>query len=137
MSVEVSGAGFTPEPVKQEHQSGVRGLNQMMQAVRESIQAESFERQESVLASSELTAEEIAEAAEEFEAFAQGISRELRFSVDNDLGTPIIRVVDRSSGETIRQIPTEEVVELAQKIRQFNSDDHYDSATGLIIDSRV
>ena len=137
MSVEFSGAGFTPEPIKQEQQASVRDLDQTMQVVRESIQAASAEHEVSVLAPSELTAEEIAEAAEEFAAFAQSLSRELRFSVDNELDTPIIRVVDRSSGETIRQIPTEEVVELAQKIRQLHSDDRYDSATGLFIDSKV
>lgn len=137
MSVEFSGSGVTPEPIKQEQQAGVRDLEQTMQAVRESIQADSVQRQERAQASSELTAEDIAEAADAFAELAQSLNRDLRFNVDNELDTPIIRVIDRSSGEMIRQIPTEEVVELALKIRQYNSDDSYDSATGLFINSKV
>lgn len=137
MSVEFSGSGVTPEPIKQEQKSGVRDLEQTMQAVRESIQADSTQRQERVQASSELTAEDIAKAADAFAELAQSLNRDLRFAVESELDTPIIRVIDRSSGEMIRQIPTEEVVELALKIRQYNSDDSYDSATGLFINSKV
>lgn len=137
MSVEFSGAGFTPEPNRQEQQPGLRDLEQTMQAVRETIQTDSAARLDHVQATSELSAEDIAEAAEEFAQLAQSLNRDLRFNVESELDTPIIRVIDRSSGEMIRQIPTEEVVELALKIRQYNSDDSYDSATGLFINSKV
>lgn len=137
MSVEFSGSGFSPESIKQDQQTGVRDLEQTMQAVRESIQVENSQQEERIHAASELTAEEIAEAAEAFTQLAQSLNRDLRFSVESEIDTPIIRVVDRSSGEVIRQIPTEEVVDLALKIRQYHSDNHYDSATGLFIDSKV
>lgn len=37
------------------------------------------------------------------------IGRNLRFQVDLDRGTPVIQVLDRETGEIIRQIPPEKV----------------------------
>ncbi|MCC5880385.1 MAG: flagellar protein FlaG [Idiomarina sp.] len=136
MSIEFSGAGFSPEPIKQE-QPKEADLEQTMQAVRDAIRSDTAQQNERTSESQQLSADDIAEAAEAFAELAQNMNRDLRFSVSNDLEQPIIRVIDRSSGEMIRQIPSEEVVELALKIRQFNSDETYDSATGLLIDSRV
>lgn len=136
MSVEFSGAGYVPEPIKQE-QGGAADLEQTMQAMRDAIRSDSAQQQASTQAAQELTANDIAQAAEAFAELAQNMNRDLRFSVANELEQPIIRVIDRSSGEMIRQIPSEEVVELALKIRQLNSEEAYDSATGLLIDSRV
>lgn len=136
MSIEFSGAGYTPEPVKKEQVAGA-DLEQTMQAVRDAIRADTAQQTERTSESQQLSPDEIAEAAETFAELAQNMNRDLRFSVDNDLEQPIIRVIDRSSGEMIRQIPSEEIVDLAVKIRQLNSDEAYDSATGLLIDSRV
>jgi flagellar protein FlaG len=36
------------------------------------------------------------------------------FSVDQATGMTIVRIVNRASGEVVRQIPTEEVVRIAQ-----------------------
>ncbi len=38
----------------------------------------------------------------------------LKFEVDKDTDKVIIKVVDRASGEVIRQIPNEEVVRIAK-----------------------
>ena len=40
--------------------------------------------------------------------------QEARFSVDHDTGMTIVTIVNRASGELVRQIPTEEVVRIAQ-----------------------
>lgn len=137
MSVEFAGSGAMPEPLKQEQQAGTRELEQTMQAVRDAIRADNAQQTSQVQEANELSAEDIAQAAESFAELAQSFNRDLRFNVEQELDTPIIRVIDRSSGEMIRQIPSEEVVELALKIRQYNSDDSYDSATGFLIDSKV
>lgn len=137
MSVEFSGSGVVPEPIKQEQQTGMRDIEQTIQAVRQAISIDNAQQNKQVQAANELSAEDIAEAAEVFAELAQRFNRDLRFNVNNDLDTPIIRVIDRSSGEMIRQIPSEEVVELAVKIRQYNSNESYDSATGFLIDSKV
>lgn len=128
---------MVPEPIKQEQQTGMRDIEQTIQAVRQAISIDNAQQNKQVQAANELSAEDIAEAAEVFAELAQRFNRDLRFNVNNDLDTPIIRVIDRSSGEMIRQIPSEEVVELAVKIRQYNSNESYDSATGFLIDSKV
>ena len=48
--------------------------------------------------------------------YIQSIQRDLRFSVDEELEQTIIRVVDRDSGEVIRQIPEDIFLELARRL---------------------
>ena len=43
-------------------------------------------------------------------------SKGLRFQMDETLNRPIISVVDRESGQVLRQLPTEEVVRAARNI---------------------
>ena len=45
------------------------------------------------------------------------IRRELHFSVDESSGRVVVKVINAEDGETIRQIPSEELLQLA---RQFN-----------------
>lgn len=44
----------------------------------------------------------------------------LQFEVDKDTDIVIVKVVDRSSGEVIRQIPNEEVVRIAKLMSDGN-----------------
>ncbi|WP_254693662.1 flagellar protein FlaG [Shewanella sp. MEBiC00475] len=45
------------------------------------------------------------------------MNKGLAFSVDEDSGSAIVKVMDISSGEIIRQIPSDEALELAQKLQ--------------------
>jgi hypothetical protein len=47
-----------------------------------------------------------------------GLGLGLKFSTDKATGTPIITVIDLKSGEVVRQIPSEEVVNF---LRQFEN----------------
>jgi flagellar protein FlaG len=40
------------------------------------------------------------------------------FTVDNQTGITIVKVINRATGELVRQIPTEEVVRVAQLLQQ-------------------
>lgn len=42
----------------------------------------------------------------------------LQFEIDRDTNKVIVKVVDRNSGEIIRQIPNEEVVRMAKAMRE-------------------
>lgn len=44
-------------------------------------------------------------------------AKDLRLSVDRDLDQVVARVVDSESGEIIREVPPEELVELAKTLR--------------------
>lgn len=48
------------------------------------------------------------------------VQRGLRFQVDDELGEVIIRVIDRSNDQVIRQIPSEELVTLDRRIREVS-----------------
>lgn len=69
------------------------------------------------VAASQVSVEQVTEAAEELNRYVQGEQRDLNFQVHEDTGKVVVRVVDRSSGELIRQIPNEVVLELAAKVR--------------------
>lgn len=73
-------------------------------------------------------AEAVKQAAERIAAYLRSAQRDLDISVDKDTGIVVVKVVDRESGEVIRQIPPEEVLSIAK---------HLDSAQGVLLRSRV
>ena len=42
------------------------------------------------------------------------VAQNLQFSIDQDIGRTIVKVVDASTDEVIRQIPSEEIVAIAK-----------------------
>lgn len=44
---------------------------------------------------------------------------DLQFSVDNQSGDTVVRVVDSATGDVIRQIPSKELMEISQAIDQM------------------
>ncbi len=51
--------------------------------------------------------------------YVQNVQRDLRFNVDRESGKIIIKVIDSVTHEVIRQIPSEEVVALARRLRSL------------------
>jgi len=60
------------------------------------------------------TPTQVEQAVHEVNASLQNRSIGLRFEVDEDTDKVIVKVVERESGEVIRQIPSEEVVRIAK-----------------------
>lgn len=48
----------------------------------------------------------------------QSLHRNLEFSVDEESGIPIVKVIATDSGEVIRQIPSEVAVKLAESFKE-------------------
>ncbi len=46
------------------------------------------------------------------------LNRTIRLEVDRELHCVIAKIIDKTSGDVIRQIPPEEFIELAKKIRE-------------------
>ncbi|EAR20643.1 flagellar protein FlaG [Nitrococcus mobilis] len=63
-------------------------------------------------------AESIAEAAQKVRDFLQVAQRNLEFSVDKESGVTIIRVLNAATGELVRQIPPDEVLDIAERLDQ-------------------
>lgn len=61
--------------------------------------------------------EEISDTISTLEHF---LNRAIRFEIDSELDAVIVKVIDKESGDVIRQIPPEELVELSKKIKDYN-----------------
>ncbi len=59
---------------------------------------------------------EITNAVTKVQKAIEPIASNLVFSIDEDSGRTIVKVVDSSTKETIRQIPSEEVLEIARAL---------------------
>ena len=55
-------------------------------------------------------------------------NRKLKFSVNRELNQVIVKVIDRSTDEVIREIPPEEIQRLEAKLKE---------AIGLLIDEQI
>ncbi len=61
---------------------------------------------------------DLSELVEELSDLVQSVRRELEFSVDDESGRTVIRVIDSATGELVRQIPPEEVLTLVGRFRE-------------------
>ena len=73
---------------------------------------------EKLQARSEAQREQLDDAVSQLNDFVQNVQRDLQFEVDNDLGQTIVKVVDQSTKEVIRQIPDELALRLAENLQQ-------------------
>lgn len=60
--------------------------------------------------------QKVKQAVEQVNKAVPSFSRNLQFSVDEDTNKNIVRVVDTSTGELIRQIPSQEIIEIAKAL---------------------
>jgi flagellar protein FlaG len=49
------------------------------------------------------------------------MGRNLNFSIDQTTGYHVVRVVNPETNETVRQLPSEELLRIAQSMKQLNS----------------
>lgn len=66
------------------------------------------------------SSEQVQKAVENLKQAAQSSSANLQFSVDKDTGETVIRVIDGGTKEVIRQIPSEEVLQLAKSLDRLS-----------------
>lgn len=55
-------------------------------------------------------------ALDKVKQFVGSATNELEFTVDKDLGITVVKVVDRTTKETITQIPSEDLIQLAKAL---------------------
>lgn len=78
--------------------------------------------------SDEVTKEKAQQVVEQLNNHAQAVNRDLLFSVDDNSGKTVIKVVNADTAELVRQIPSEEVLRLSETIRES-----IESGTGVIV----
>lgn len=78
--------------------------------------------------------EDLADVVAKINTAFQDERRSLQFNVDEESGRTIIKVVDTVTGEQIKQVPAEEVLEISRRLTaQLSKDD----MTGMLIKSQA
>jgi flagellar protein FlaG len=72
--------------------------------------------------------EKLKDAADKANEFVSSFNQELQFSVDKDTDKMIVKVVDKQTGDVIRQIPSKEMLEIVKAL---------DTIHGLIIRKKI
>lgn len=75
-----------------------------------------------------MTPDQLEKVAQQLQAFMGEMNRSLEFLVDEDSGRDVIKVMDRGTGELVKQYPSEEVLTLISKLSD---------ATGNLIDTKI
>ena len=65
-----------------------------------------------------ITSEQLEQVAQKLQDFVGEMNKGLEFSVDKDSGRDVIKVIDKNSGDLIKQYPTEEVLDLVAKLSE-------------------
>lgn len=64
---------------------------------------------------------EVTEAVERIRTQVQILQRDLNFSVDDSTGQVVVQVLDGDSGKVVRQIPSEDILRLAERLDEMRS----------------
>lgn len=60
--------------------------------------------------------EDLQKALEEVQSAINVVANDLRFSFDEDTGRTLVKIVDRETDEVIKQIPSEELVQISKAL---------------------
>lgn len=64
--------------------------------------------------------EQLEQAVKEVQDFVATVNQNLEFSVDDDTGRTVIKVIDRQTEQILRQIPSEEMLQIAKALGKLN-----------------
>ncbi|MBK9441999.1 MAG: flagellar protein FlaG [Comamonadaceae bacterium] len=76
-----------------------------------------------------LTTDDLKKISQQMQQKVASMSPELRFSVDQDSGRTVIKVTDRSTDKLVRQIPTDEALQISKDMALFQK--------GLLLNQKV
>lgn len=84
-----------------------------------------------------LDAEKLAELADDTSNRFQALGRELQFEVAEMSGRTVITVLDRESGDIIRSIPPEKLVEVSEYLREVRQPSASGELSGVLLGERT
>ncbi|MEE2001193.1 MULTISPECIES: flagellar protein FlaG [Alkalimonas] len=115
----------------------VEGAEVRSKAENESKQNERLAPLEPVKATKpeSVSRKELDEAVEVMNNAVAIQERSLSFSIDDASGREVIKVVDFKTSELIRQIPSEELLKVAQDVKRLQQE--MGRSIGLLVDSKV
>lgn len=71
---------------------------------------------ESQTTGSEVSREEVTKAVKATNEFVGSINDALQFSIDDETGKTVVKVIDSNTQEVIKQIPSEEMIAIAKAL---------------------
>ncbi len=83
------------------------------QAVENTLQEDLAKDKKEVISPAQLE-----KVAQQLQQFVGDMNKGLEFLVDKDSGRDVIKVIDRNSGDLIKQYPSEEVLSLVAKLSE-------------------
>lgn len=110
------------------------GVNTSSQQLSAEVQ-ENFTPADSIEGEQRPESIELEEASREIEQFLQSQNRNLAFSVDQSTERSVVTVTEADSGDVIRQIPSEEILRLAERLRDLQTD--VGSSVGVLFNNQV
>jgi flagellar protein FlaG len=116
-STDVSLANLTPEFRKPSESIEVIGNtkdNKLIVSDKDSAIVVSEQAEQ--VSEEQLTPQQLEKVAQQLQDFVGEMNRGLEFSVDKDSGRDVIKVIDKSSGDLVKQYPSEEVLTLVAKL---------------------
>ncbi|QZN91569.1 flagellar protein FlaG [Idiomarina abyssalis] len=123
LAYNVSTDRTTPSPVVEKKEKVIDTVQQVKQ--------EGQEKQTDAKASKK----SVAEVVEEMNQSDAIRSTSLQFVIEERGEPPVVQVVDRDSGEMIRQIPSELVVKLSKALDEMA--DKNSERTGILLDQQI
>lgn len=63
-----------------------------------------------------ISRDQVEDAVQQIEQFTQTLSQNLKFSIDEDTGKTVVKIVDAQTQEVIRQMPSEEALSIARTL---------------------
>lgn len=129
MSIQSVGASSTQYalPVQPSAQSSGAGTVRTAEATPEANRAQPVTPPEGTLRKSP-TGEQLTQAVKQIQDMVKQNANSLQFSIDEDIGVTVVKVIDTESKKVIRQIPSEEVMEIAKAL---------DKLQGLLVKQRA
>ena len=85
---------------------------------------------------SQVETKELKAAVLDINEYVQSIQRTLQFSIDEETGTTVVKVLNSETQEVIRQFPPEEVLALARHLQASQEIQALDNS-GLILHARA
>tara|TARA_B100000809_G_scaffold115908_1_gene114065 strand:+ start:245 stop:658 length:414 start_codon:yes stop_codon:yes gene_type:complete len=127
-SVNVNRADNTEKYIQAADSTAIN--NSVVEIQAEKKKTESVNNSDNLAAQEKgmITSEQLERVAQKLQDFVGEMNKGLEFSVDKDSGRDVIKVIDKNSGDLIKQYPTEEVLDLVAKLSE---------ATGNFINTDV
>jgi len=118
-----SGATLTQRAVDEVNKTDEQGSQNQLnnQYAQQGAETNSSQNQQ-------LEREQLEKVAQQLQEFVGEMSRSLQFQVDEDSGRDVIKILDKTSGDVIKQYPSEEVLSLVSKLSE---------SAGILIDQTV